>query len=391
MPSHICPEQPPILQPLSEAQLPVDPPQNPLRFVFLPVLSLGGCTHADIIANGISIRIAVSDFIILTNPLHPFISLVRIKCMLSDVIKKISVSAGIDEDEVQRMIEEKRLELSGLVSQEGAAYIVAKELGITLLRKPERLKLKSVVPGMQNVDVVAKVQRVFPAREFSTPNAKGKVMNVILADETSTARLSLWNEEIDRYGIAAGDVLHITGYVKEDNLGGPEIRIGRYGNLQKSDERIDMPSAQRTERSTLEELREGQYMQIRAMVVNVFESDFFFSVCPVCNASLKGVECNDHGIVEPRQRLVVSGIIDDGTENMRFVAFGEVGEKIVGEKSGHLLRMSKEDIMEKIELGKEFVLEGRVRRNAMFNRLEFTVNNVEEVDVRQEIGRMLES
>ncbi len=47
--------------------------------------------------------------------------------------------------------------------------------------------------------------------------------------------------------------------------------------------------------------------------------------------------------------------------------------------------------MENIELGMEFVLEGRVRKNSMFNRLEFTVNSVEEVDVRQEIERLLEN
>ena len=311
--------------------------------------------------------------------------------MLSDVIKKISLSAGIDEGEVQRMVEEKRLELSGLVSQEGAAYIVAKELGITLLRKPERLKLKSVVPGMQNVDIVAKVQRVFPAREFSTPNARGRVMNVLLADETSTARLSLWNEEIDRYELAAGDVLHIIGYVKEDNLGGPELRLGRDGNLQKSDEKIALPAGQRTERSSIIDLREGQYKQLRAAIANVFESDFFFNVCPVCNTSLKGIECSDHGIVEPKPRLVLAGIIDDGTENMRFVAFADVAEKIVGEPADSLLRKSKEDIMEKINVGKEYIFEGRVRKNAMFNRLEFTVNSVEEVDVRQEIERLLEN
>ncbi len=158
--------------------------------------------------------------------------------MLSELIKKISVSSNIPEGDVQKMVEEKRLELSGLISQEGAAYIVAKELGITLLRKPERLKLVNVVPGMQNIDIVAKIVRAFPVREFSTPSAKGRVMNVIVGDETSTARLSLWNEEIEKYDLRAGDVIHINGYVKEDNVGGPEIRVGRFGSLQKTDKKL---------------------------------------------------------------------------------------------------------------------------------------------------------
>ncbi len=308
--------------------------------------------------------------------------------MLPDIIKKISVSAKLSEDEVQRIIEDKRLELAGMVSQEGAAYIVAKELGVQLLRKPERLKLNAVVPGMQNVDIVAKVQRVFPPREFSTPKAKGRVMNVILADETSSARLSLWNEEVARYDITEGDVIHVSGYVKEDNTGGPEIRLGRFGVLQKSDERIAVPS-RRVERVDITELREGQTKQVRAMIMSIFDSDFFFSICPVCSSSLKGSECSEHGVVEPKQRLVVSGIMDDGTENVRFVAFGDAAEKIAGYKTEDLVKM--DTVIDKIEIGRELVLGGRVRRNAMFNRLEFIVNDVDGVDVKKEIENLLEN
>ena len=53
---------------------------------------------------------------------------------LKDIIQEISKSSGSSESEVKKKIEEKQLELSGLVSAEGAAYIVGKELGVNLLK-----------------------------------------------------------------------------------------------------------------------------------------------------------------------------------------------------------------------------------------------------------------
>jgi hypothetical protein len=40
-------------------------------------------------------------------------------------------------------------------------------------------------------------------------------------------------------------------------------------------------------------------------------------------------------------------------------------------------------------LGKEFILVGKTRRNKMFNRLEFVVNNVKEVDVIEEANKII--
>lgn len=46
------------------------------------------------------------------------------------ILKKISESADIEKEEIERKIEAKRAKLSGLISREGAAQIIAAELGI---------------------------------------------------------------------------------------------------------------------------------------------------------------------------------------------------------------------------------------------------------------------
>lgn len=313
--------------------------------------------------------------------------------MLEELIKKIADSAKLDESDIRERIYDKQGELSGLISEEGAAYIVAKELGVNLLRKQERLNLANVAAGMQNVDVVGKAIRVFPVREFATEKSKGRVQNVIIADSTGSVRLSLWNDEIDNNAVKEGDALHVRGFVRQDNVGEPEIRIGRYGTMQKIDEHIDVKIERRVDRSNIADLQEGQYREVRAALLQVFESNPFYSVCKECAASIKE-KCDLHPDAEADVELVVSGIVDDGTESIRAVLFRENAEKILG--------MSKNDaknifdkkktlqaVFANVELGNEYVFDGKVRKNDFFQRLEFIVNNVKNVDVKEETSMLI--
>src|SRR3989338_6867593 len=143
------------------------------------------------------------------------------------LIQKICEHANLTEEKVRELIQEKRNELSGLVSEEGAAYIVGRELGLNLLKDEKRLlKVGNVVPGIKTLDIVAKVVRVFEPREFEKEGKKGAVQSLILGDETGTIRMPLWNEEIkllENLGIKEGDVVKISGgFAKLDYKGQAE-------------------------------------------------------------------------------------------------------------------------------------------------------------------------
>ena len=47
------------------------------------------------------------------------------------ILEKISLASGIEKDEIERRVEAKRAKLSGLISKEGAAQVIAAELGIS--------------------------------------------------------------------------------------------------------------------------------------------------------------------------------------------------------------------------------------------------------------------
>ncbi len=321
--------------------------------------------------------------------------------MLSEIIKRISSESGKPEKEINALIEEKRDELSGLISEEGAAYIVAKELGVAII-KQESLKISNIIPGMQNVDVLGKIIRITPVKEFKTEKASGRVANVTIGDETGTVRISLWNDEINALaGMELNDTIRVKGYVKEDNMGNAEVRLGRYGNIAKSDEEISsIKQTQRAaERSSIGSLSEGSYKEIRTPLLQIFEGNTFYEVCPECRGRVKLNEkdefaCEEHGEVEPAYGMIISGIADDGTGSIRIVFFNENAEKLLGmnivEAKKVFDRKKKiSAVLEQITLGKELLLTGRARRNQLFERLEFIVNDVKDVDVKKEIESLI--
>jgi len=82
------------------------------------------------------------------------------------IIEKISKISGVSKEEIERKIEAKRAKLSGLISKEGAAQVVAAELGISF--DNEKLKIEELLPGMRKVNVTGKVVNIYPARTFKT-------------------------------------------------------------------------------------------------------------------------------------------------------------------------------------------------------------------------------
>jgi len=322
------------------------------------------------------------------------------------LIETISKEAKMEPDEVRTMIEEKQLELSGLVSEEGAAYIIGRELGVSLLKETNKnLKVKNIVTGLKSVDVTAKIIKINEPREFDTKGKKGVVQNVLLADETGRIRLTLWNEETDlvKQGkLKEEEVIRITGgYVRPDNRGEPNLMIGK-GKAEKVDEDIEAVSdtyqdfGQREVKMTpISKFRIGDYQTVRACLIQLFNRTPFYEVCPTCRkrvtADGENWVCAEHGRVDAAYNMVLSGTIDDGFGNIRVVFFGEIAEKVLGKKVGELIKLKDPlSVYENVaSLGKEFVFTGPVKQNSFTEKNEMVVNSLNDVNVKVEIENLI--
>ena len=307
-----------------------------------------------------------------------------IKIPYADIISKIKEQKGLSESDVDSKIKEKLDKLSGLISREGAAHIVANELGVKLVDNSG--KIKDVYPGMRNVDLVGKVTQVFDLRTFARQDgSEGKVANFVIGDETGLIRVVGWGPNADLVKtLSEGSVVKISGgFAKEGLRGFPELHLNDSSKVVIDPAGVSIvaiKSGPSSTRKKIDELKDGdENVEIAGTIVDVYEPRFF-EVCPECGFRLKEMEgnkmCDSHGDVKvPDYSYVINMMLDDGSNTMRVVLFKNQAERVFGKPKEEMLSyrenpdgfMAVKDAL----LGEQFRIIGRVKHNAFFDRTEF--------------------
>ncbi|MDI6825979.1 MAG: OB-fold nucleic acid binding domain-containing protein [Candidatus Aenigmarchaeota archaeon] len=323
---------------------------------------------------------------------------------LEDILSELEKNTKYSRKQLYDMIKNKHEELSGLVSLEGAGHLVARDLGVNLL-VPEKMVLKigNIVSGMKNISVKARVIQVSEIREFEKKDEKkGKVCNLILTDGTGEVRLTLWDKQvgmIEEGKIKEGDVIEVkNAFAKENIFGGVELGLSRLARIEKVEDDESIPRQMvglMYKRIPIKDITEGYY-EIKGNIVQIFNVNPIFQVCPNCRVKVektkKGYECPEHGKVEPENNMIISGVVDDGTDTIRAVFFREQAQAVSGLESSVLLSMSQDEAMNLVRqntLGNEIVMRGRIQKNKIFDTLEMIVSDVRELDIEEESKRLI--
>lgn len=303
------------------------------------------------------------------------------------MLEKIAKASGLEKGEIERRIEAKRAKLSGLITKEGASQILIAELGISF--DDDKLKIDELLPGMKKVNVVGKIINLFPVREFVRNNTPGKVVNFVIADDTSNIKVVLWDtnhiELIENGKVANGSVVEILNASMRDN----ELHLGSFSEFKPSEEKFDnIVSEISVREKKISSFKNMESVKTRAFIVQIFDPRFF-EVCPECKR--KGARdgdnynCQTHGKVMPEKRALINLVLDDGTETIRTTLFHEAisGLGLTNLEDAELLAKQKQDL-----LGKEMVFSGNIRKNKMFENLDFIVDNAKEIEVEELIKEL---
>ncbi len=292
------------------------------------------------------------------------------------ILEKISKASKLEKEEIERRVEAKRAKLSGLISKEGAAQVIAAELGISF--DNEKLKIQELLPGMRKVKVIGKIIKLSPVRSFIRNGKEGKVTDLILADETSNIKVVLWDTNhiglIEKKEIGEGSIIEISN----GSMRGNEIHLGSFSELKLSNEILESVHTERVfKEKEIADLKVAENVKVRAFIVQIFEPRFF-DVCSECKKKVSSQEggfvCESHGKIIPEKRALINLVLDDGTETIRAILFNE-----------HVtsLGIDLENFSGKKQelLGKEAFFLGNIRNNKFFNKPEVMVDKIDEINI----------
>jgi len=321
-----------------------------------------------------------------------------IRMPLPDILARIKEKTGLTEADLMAKIEAKCVSLAGLISKEGAAHIIANELGVKLFEGGG--KIKDLLPGMRNAEFLGRVTQLYEVRDFQRADGSaGKVGSFLVGDDTGVVRVVCWGNQAEIVKqLTAGTPMKVSGgMVRENQRGYKEVHLNEASKINLSPkEPVPEVKSNTATRKTLKELTESdEQVEVIGTIVQVFDPKFF-EVCPQCSSRLKEADgqwvCGEHSAILPDYSYLVNVFLDDGTENMRVVLFRNQAERLLSKTKEQMVayRANPESFepMKTDLLGEQFRFIGRAKKNTFFDRIEFIANQVHKAQPEEELARL---
>ncbi|MDI3475336.1 MAG: hypothetical protein PWQ79_645 [Thermococcaceae archaeon] len=334
------------------------------------------------------------------------------------IVKLIEKGSGLSRDEIESKIAE--ISRKEGISEHAAALLLAEELGISIEDHENLPHLGDIVPGMSGVNVVARVMRKYPPREYTKKDgSKGRVANLIVYDSTGRARLVLWDNFVTKYydELNPGDVIKIIDPSVREGRNGIELHTYFKTRIIKNpeDPRVEeIPPLEEVRSYNYQRVRIGdliggeRFVEIRGTVVKLYRVTVY-DACPLCRKKVdydpatESWICPEHGEVEAVKITVVDFGIDDSTGYMRVTLFGDEAADLLGEdpeeidsklknlvESGLTIKEAGRKLAEEEYyplLGKEIVVRGNVVEDKFLGTI-MKATGWDEVNERNEIARV---
>jgi len=301
-----------------------------------------------------------------------------IKLSYEEAVSKIKESANLTEEEINSRVNAKLSQFSGLVSREGAAHIVANELGVKLIQPAQqaaKLKIANILSGMQNVEVLAKIINIYPAKQFNTNGREGQVGSIFMGDDSGVMRSVFWNDQANKLQfLNKDDIVRIKGaYVRQNRNDQLELHLNDRSNIlvNPPGETVEVKEYKpETPRRKINEIKDDdRFVEVLGTIIEVFDLKFF-------------EDKRNSTPEKPVYSYLVSVFLDDGTAAVRTVFFRDTVQQLTKKSHEDLMKFQSNpqgwDSIKNDPLGNFVKINARVNKNEMYNRIELIANDVEE-------------
>ncbi len=271
------------------------------------------------------------------------------------------------------------------------------------------VKIKELTKHQKNLKLVGKIVEKLEPREVSFKDgSRHSVCDVVIADETGSISLSIWDEDIEK--VQKNETYCIeNGYVSVFR-GSPKLNVGKYGTMNPSEKKLTKVNKNNNlsnttleaERKHISDLKEYDNVDLLGTIVSIPEKNPIYKSCPKCakkvSPSGESWECERCGkIPKYIPRMIWSLTLDDGTENIRVTVGGEVAEKLLGMTAAEAEKMIEDELIEQYPiilkskelLGRKIIAKGNIRLNKYSDSLELSAKSILPPNPREELTTIL--
>ena len=261
----------------------------------------------------------------------------------------------LTEKQLRDMFEQKKEDAGFLLNDEGAAFMVTSDLGVSPLGESLKteMKIRDLFPQINDVTLAGRILTIYPPRQFARKDGStGRLMKILVGDETGTVEIVFWNDVIENQTVKnlrpslGVKVSH--GYTRQALNGKAEIHFGN-----------------RTEVSVLSDEEVAKFPSVESFLDNI------------ANMKSDTVEANVEGTVvsvNPQKTFERA----DGVGQLTKLALqddsGTIGVVLWNEKSEQVKDIVPGDSMR--------IFRGKPKHNN-FGNLELHIDRQAQVDITQ--------
>jgi len=169
---------------------------------------------------------------------------------IEETIQTIMEKKKLTREEIKNLIDKQIEDFSGLIDEEGAIVIVAKELGIDVKTHQESAKMETdqLINDLKpriNASIVGRIIEISDIRNFNKKDgSKGSLLPFIVEDSSGMIRCLAWGDFHTQItndnNFKLNEIVRIVnGFVKPNKDGGLEIHIGSKSRIQIQPDEID--------------------------------------------------------------------------------------------------------------------------------------------------------
>lgn len=250
-------------------------------------------------------------------------------------INKIIEDTGLTKKEIQDLVVEKKQELKGLISDEGALFVIAKELGVDVKNENKdllndiELNVSDITTNMKNISLVGRIKDIYRVNSFTRKDGEqGYVGSFLLHDNTGDIRIVLWDEHVKIFNdnnFERNELIKVlNGYAKEGRFGGMEIHLNRFGKIVIAPEDVDY----------------NKFPKIESELTQVEDISLTSNLVSLEGKVIQKYPLNEFVKKNGENGRVASILIMDSTGSIRITFWNEDVEKLNEVESGDFLNIT---------------------------------------------------